>query len=42
MDAPIDDEPLTKEEIETIEEGKKDIEKGRVKPLKDFIKELEI
>jgi predicted transcriptional regulator len=30
MNAPLDDEPLTEEELEAIEEGRRDLAEGRV------------
>jgi predicted transcriptional regulator len=35
-----DDEPMTPEEIEAMEEGIADIKAGRVRPLRDVMKEL--
>ena len=35
-----DDEPLTKEEIEAMEEGIADIRAGRVRSLRDVMKDL--
>jgi predicted transcriptional regulator len=35
-----DDEPLTPEEIEAIKEGEEDIKAGRVRSLKDVMKDL--
>lgn len=35
-----DDEPLTKEEIEAMEEGIADIKVGRVRSLRDVMKDL--
>ena len=35
-----DDEPLTKEEIEAMEEGIADIKSGRVRSLRDVMKDL--
>jgi hypothetical protein len=35
-----DDEPLTKEEIEAMEEGIADIKAGRVRSLRDVMKDL--
>jgi len=40
--APEDDEPLTEEEIEGIEAGKKDIREGRVTSLEQVEEELGI
>jgi predicted transcriptional regulator len=35
-----DDEPLTREEIEAMEEGIADIKAGRVRPLRDVMRDL--
>jgi hypothetical protein len=40
--APIDDEPLTEEEIKAIEESREDIKAGRVKSFSKVIKELKL
>lgn len=39
-EAAYDDEPLTLEEIEAIKEGEEDIKAGRVRSLKDVMKDL--
>nr|WP_321352808.1 hypothetical protein [uncultured Methanoregula sp.] len=39
-EAAYDDEPLTTEEIEAMEEGIADIKAGRVRPLREIMKEL--
>jgi predicted transcriptional regulator len=38
--AAYDDEPLTPEEIEAMEEGIADIKAGRIRPLRDVMKDL--
>jgi hypothetical protein len=38
--AAYDDEPMTKEEIEAMEEGIADIKAGRVRSLRDVMKDL--
>jgi predicted transcriptional regulator len=38
--AAYDDEPLTPEEIEAMEEGIADIRAGRIRPLRDVMKDL--
>jgi hypothetical protein len=40
MDAPEDDEPLTPEELEAIEEGRRDIARGDTQPWDEVKKEL--
>ena len=35
-----DDEPMTQEEIEAMEEGIADIKAGRVRPLREIMREL--
>ena len=42
MDAPVDDEPLTEEDIAAMKEGEEDIAAGRLIPAKDLYKELGI
>ena len=39
-EAAYDDEPLTPEEIEAMEEGIADIKAGRVRPLREIMREL--
>lgn len=39
-EAAYDDEPLTKEEIEAMEEGIADLKSGRVRTLDEVMKEL--
>ena len=39
-EAAYDDEPVTREEIEAMEEGIADIKAGRIRPLRDVIKDL--
>lgn len=38
--AAYDDEPMTQEEIEAMEEGIADIKAGRMRPLRDVMKDL--
>jgi predicted transcriptional regulator len=38
--AAYDDEPLTPEEIEAMEEGIADIKAGRIRPLREIMKDL--
>ena len=40
LNAPPDDEPLTEEDMQAIEEAAADIAAGRVKPLKEVMREL--
>mgnify|MGYP001582938126 FL=1 len=40
LNAPLDDEPLTEEDIKAIEEGKEDIKAGRVYTLEQVKTEL--
>ena len=40
FNAPLDDEPLTEEDIKAIEEGKEDIKAGRVHTLEQVKTEL--
>ena len=42
MDAPVDDEPLTDEDIAAIKEGEDDIAAGRLIPTEELYKELGI
>lgn len=39
-DAAYDDEPLSDEEIEDIRESEKDIEAGRIRSLRDIMRDL--
>ena len=40
LNAPLDDEPITEEDLQAIKEAEEDIAAGRVKPLKELKKEL--
>ena len=40
LNAPLDDEPLTEEDTQAIEEAEEDIAAGRVKPWKELKREL--
>ena len=40
LNAPLDDEPLTEEDVKAIEEGKEDIKAGRVYTLEQVKTEL--
>ena len=40
LNAPLDDEPLTEEDVQAIEEAEEDIVAGRVKPWKELKREL--
>jgi len=40
MEAPVDDEPLTEEDIAAIEEGEEAIRKGDIVPHEEVRKEL--
>lgn len=42
FNAPLDDEPLTEEDIKAIEEGKEDIKAGRVYTLEQVKTELRL
>ncbi len=40
--APIDDEPLTEEEIQAIKEGEEDLKAGRMSSAEEVWKELDL
>ena len=42
LNAPLDDEPLTEEDIQAIKEAEEDIAAGRVRSWKDIKEELDL
>ncbi len=40
LDAPEDDEPVTEEDLKSIEEAEEDIRRGRTRPLDEVMKEF--